>query len=329
MGKDSSIVFNQLKTSLSKELEKVNILLMSMAKDHDVNLIENIAKHIMSAGGKRIRPLVCLASAGLFSPKNDNHIYLATSVECIHTATLLHDDVIDESDSRRGMKTANHIWGDKASILVGDFLFSQAFRLMVKTNLLSALERLSHASSVIAESEVSQLEQLGNINFSLDLYLKLINSKTASLFSTSAAVGAIAGGASEKEIEICDKYGESLGMCFQIIDDILDYTGDDNFGKVPGNDFYEGKVTAPMIFALQNADSKYKEEIVTLFEDRENEASFIKMKNLLMELGGFTEAYSLAEQYCNKGIEYLNMLPNSSLKKHLSDLIYFTASRDY
>lgn len=322
--------FTSLKQTVDHELTMVNQLLLSLASDKDVALIEEIGSHIISAGGKRIRPVICLAMANLFGVTNQNHIYLAAAIECIHTATLLHDDVIDESQMRRGIKTANHIWGDKASILVGDFLFSQAFKLMVKTESIVSLGLLSHTSAVISQSEVTQLQELGNIDFKLDLYLKLINAKTAQLFAAASAVGAISAGATQDDVDSCSKYGEALGMCFQIIDDILDYTGDSHdFGKKLGNDFYEGKVTAPLIFALQNADSADRAKIQELFSRRDEHKSFIDIRDLIISFGGITSSIQLAEKYCHIGQKHLLNLPDNNIKHNLTKLIHSTIDRDY
>jgi len=328
--KDSKDAFIQLKQMVDPELAQVNQLLLGMAGAQDTDLIEEISRHIMSAGGKRIRPVICLAVAGLFAPEGMNHIYLAAAIECIHTATLLHDDVIDESQTRRGLKTANNIWGDKASILVGDFLFSQAFKLMVKTESLESLGLLAHTSAVISESEVQQLQEIGNIEFGFELYLKLINAKTAQLFAAAAAVGAMAAGADKAQVESCFGYGENLGMCFQIVDDILDYMGDNNsFGKKLGNDFYEGKVTAPMMFAIKNADSAGKKRIYELFAKRDEVESFAAMRQVIIDNGGIRDALLMAEEYCRTGQSHLKDLPECAMKQGLYDMINFIIKREY
>lgn len=320
---------SQLKILLNDELEQVKHLLIDMAKSQNIALIDKISHHIMRAGGKHIRPLLCLASANLFRKNSKNHIYLSTAIECIHTATLLHDDVIDESKTRRGLQTANHLWGDKASILVGDYLFSQAFKLMVRTDSLKALGILAHTSAIIAESEVWQLQEIANLNMPLASYLSLINAKTAKLFAAATEVGALTAGATASEISAIANYGEALGMCFQIVDDILDYTSlNADFGKKLGNDFYEGKVTAPLIFTIKNANRSTKELIGKLLNSR-TPNDFSKIVEIIKEYNGIEEAVMLAKNYCQQGQKHLELLPASEIKTILHNLITFVVERDY
>lgn len=321
--------FDTIKNIVEDDLSHVNELLFSMAKSHDAQLIDKISSHILSAGGKRIRPILCLAFSRLFNKECTDQIYLAAAIECIHTATLLHDDVIDESKTRRGLKTANNIWGDKASILVGDFLFSQAFKLMVHTGSIKALEILATASAIISESEVMQLDQIGNIDTDLQSYEKLINSKTAELFAAASSTGAMSAGVSDVFVSDARDYGKALGMCFQIVDDILDYTGaQESFGKEIGNDFLEGKVTAPLIFAIKNASVKDRGEIGSLLINRHENGAFEVVKGLIIKNHGVDDAFRLAESYADSGSKLLDKFPSNKIKDGLEGLLFQIISRN-
>ncbi len=224
-----------------------------------VDMIPEIAGHLVQAGGKRLRPLLTLAAAGLFSYRGEKHVPLAAAVELIHGATLLHDDVVDESRMRRGEKTANLIWGNKESVLVGDYIFSRAFELMVATGSLQVLQILSHASSVIAEGEIMQLTTQNNLQTDIDRYLSVINAKTAALFSAATHTGAIIAGASPRESEAMAQFGQNFGTAYQLIDDALDYAGfEADLGKSVGDDFREGKMTLPVIISFATADDDEK-----------------------------------------------------------------------
>lgn len=237
----------ELAKKYSKELRKVDKTLLSLAKSH-VDIIPEMSKYIANSGGKRIRPLITLACADLVSGINDKTIYLATAVELIHTATLLHDDVVDGSKTRRGQLTANLKWGNKESILVGDYLFSRAFKLMVKAESLDILELLSHTSAQIAEAEVYQIALLKKPKNDLKSYIKLITGKTAVLFAAAAAAGAMVAGADKKVTKKFYEFGLNMGISFQIVDDTLDYfASEKSLGKEIGQDFAEGKITMPLI----------------------------------------------------------------------------------
>src|SRR6056300_1256502 len=218
-------------------------------------LIPEIGAHIIGAGGKRLRPLLTLSAASLSGYGGSDHVTLAAAVEYMHTATLLHDDVVDDSDMRRGQPTARKIWGNQASVLVGDFLLGQAFRMMVAARSLEALDILSGAAAIIAEGEVMQLAALQSTHMSEDHYLRIIDAKTAALFSAAAEVGGVIAEAPEREIEALKSYGRNLGIAFQLIDDALDYGGVGQvLGKNTGEDFREGKLTLPVILAFHRSD---------------------------------------------------------------------------
>merc|ERR1711988_416148 len=240
--------------------------------------IPEITKHIFESGGKKIRPLLCIATAEALNYKLDKHILLAATIEFIHTATLLHDDVVDESSTRRGKKTANILWDNKSSILVGDFLFSRAFQLMVATKSLSVLEILSNAAAIIAESEVLQLTNIKNINIDLKTYFKIIEGKTAELFSAACETGAMIATSNLNQIKCFKSYGKSIGICFQLIDDYLDYKGDKKImGKLVGNDFFNSKLTYPIIITLNEGTNSEKEIIEKLFKKKQKTKNDLKL----------------------------------------------------
>ena len=225
--------------------------------DSPVGMIPNLAQHLVGAGGKRLRPLLTVAAAGLCGYQGAEHHKLAAAVEFIHSATLLHDDVVDESELRRGKKPANLIWGNSASILVGDFLFARAFNLMVESGSMEALGILSNASSVIAEGEVQQLAALRDVKMSEDAYMQVISAKTAALFAAATEVSPVIAGRPEAEREALKAYGLKLGLAFQLVDDSLDYGGFETaLGKSVGDDFREGKMTLPVIRAVEKADKE-------------------------------------------------------------------------
>ncbi|QPC86982.1 polyprenyl synthetase family protein [Mesorhizobium sp. NBSH29] len=233
------------------DMGRVNQLILARAGS-DVEMIPEIANHLISSGGKRLRPMVTLAAAQMFGYVGDGHVKLSTSVEFMHTATLLHDDVVDESGMRRGKKTARMIWGNQASVLVGDFLLGQAFRMMVDVGSLEALDILSTAASVIAEGEVMQLAAAKNLETTEDEHFAVIKAKTAALFSAAAEVGPVIAGATKADRAALRSYGMNLGLAFQLIDDALDYGGTSkDLGKNVGDDFREGKVTLPVILAYR------------------------------------------------------------------------------
>ncbi|TIM81443.1 polyprenyl synthetase family protein, partial [Mesorhizobium sp.] len=245
-GKREAASIKDLIDLTSTDMGRVNKLILSKAGS-DVEMIPEIANHLISSGGKRLRPMLTLASAQMFGYSGEGHVKLATSVEFMHTATLLHDDVVDESGMRRGKKTARMIWGNQASVLVGDFLLGQAFRMMVDVGSLEALDILSSAASIIAEGEVMQLAAAKNLETTEDEHFAVIKAKTAALFSAAAEVGPVIAQATRNDRAALRSYGMNLGLAFQLIDDALDYGGTSkDLGKNVGDDFREGKVTLPV-----------------------------------------------------------------------------------
>ncbi|MEP3279982.1 MAG: polyprenyl synthetase family protein [Stappiaceae bacterium] len=243
---------------VSEDMGAVNNLILSKAGSN-VEMIPEVARHLISSGGKRLRPMLTLAAAQMYGYNGEGHVVLAASVEFMHTATLLHDDVVDESDVRRGKLAARKVWGNQASVLVGDYMLGQAFKMMVDVGSLEALDILSSASAVIAEGEVMQLGAAQDLSTGETEYLAVINAKTAALFSAAMEVGPVIAGGSDAAKQACREYGLNLGLAFQLIDDALDYGGSsDALGKNVGDDFREGKITMPVILAYRAGDDAEK-----------------------------------------------------------------------
>ena len=257
--KSANSAYLELKNLLSNKLDNVEALIQQKLKS-DVNLIEKMSNHHLSSGGKRLRALLTLGSAKLTGyNENKRDINLAACVELIHSATLLHDDVIDESELRRGEKTTNSIWGNQSSILVGDYLLSRCFEMMVEDGDLEILKLLSSTSAKIAQGEVLQLQHKGEADLLEETYIDIINLKTASLFSAATKTGACLSGSNQKEKKALESYGRNLGLAFQIADDALDYYAKEKlFGKEVGKDFFEGKVTLPLITVFQKGNEEEK-----------------------------------------------------------------------
>lgn len=303
-----------------KDLTEVNELIINSLAVRE-ELIGLVATYLMEAGGKRIRPILTILASNLFSYTGKNHILLASAIEFIHAATLLHDDVVDGSQVRRFKPTANIVWGNNTSILVGDFLFSQSFRLMVQTKLIPALEVLSHASSVIIEGEVSQLAKLNQKRIiSLNEYYEIIDSKTAVLFGAACEVGAILGEQSTEIRQNLNQFGANLGIIFQIIDDWLDYFGTkDQLGKPVGSDFFEGKATMPLILLHSSLTGDKQERLGQIMKlPTRSEEDFTWVKDLLAS-NKFVK---------NQIDDKLNQLKNAA-KKLLKDIEGNQQCKDY
>ncbi len=286
-----------LKNNFQNGLQQVDTLILSSVSASEP-LIKTIATTLISAGGKRLRPLLCLASSQLAGAVVQNSFYLAAAVELIHVATLLHDDVIDESCLRRGKQTANLCWGNKPSILVGDFLFARAFELMVKTGNIRFLDILASASSKISEGEVTQLRCIKSLNLSVEEYLKIIEYKTSTLFAAACQTGALSGGANEDAAHKLHEFGKYFGLMYQIMDDVLDYTNESR-GKQVGDDFREGKVTFPVLFAYQ-ADSD-KEFWHRCFDgDQATEVNFDDVLQRLHSFDAFRQSTAIATLYAQE-----------------------------
>ena len=317
----------EIQKIVSNDLHEVNNVIINNI-GNEVPLIKDLSKHILASGGKRIRPMVTLLSSTLCNYSGKNHLFLAACVEFIHTATLLHDDVIDESKVRRGTATANDIFGNKTSVLVGDFLFSRAFELMVQNGSKQILEILSKASSTIAQGEVLQLTTINDSNTSKELYMKIINNKTASLFSAASEIGAIL---SKEELTIQKSlkiYGEKLGIAFQLVDDALDYSGTSALDKKIGDDFREGKMTLPVIISLEASNPEEKSFWIKTIENLDQSSGDLnKAIKLINKYNGISSTLTLAKKYSIEAIKSLEKFPQSEAKLALESLASIAVNR--
>ena len=320
-----------LKNSVEEKLalveEKIKTKLNS-----DVSLVEKMTDYHIQTGGKRLRALLTLASAKLCGYlKGGRDINLAACVELIHAATLMHDDVIDVSDVRRGKKTINSIWGNQSSILVGDYLLSRCFEMMVEDGNLEVLKLLSSTSSIIAQGEILQLQHKGEIDMLEETYLKIISTKTAALFSASTKVGAILANKKNKEKDALEFYGKNLGLTFQIADDTLDYNSEIKiFGKEIGNDFYEGKITLPIILLFQKTNSIEKKNLKNIFKKIKRTKNDLEFTlGLILKYNIINQCYKKAEHFINLASNSLSIFPNSEEKKVLENLTTFSLERSF
>ena len=329
--KSANSAYLELKNLLSGKLQSVEVLIQQRLKS-DVNLIEKMSNHHLSSGGKRLRALLTLGSAKLTGyNENKRDINLAACVELIHSATLLHDDVIDESELRRGEKTTNSIWGNQSSILVGDYLLSRCFEMMVEDGDLEILKLLSSTSAKIAQGEVLQLQNKGEADLSEDDYLKIINLKTASLFSAATRTGACIAGSSEKEKNILEFYGKNLGLAFQIADDALDYYSKEKiFGKEIGKDFYEGKTTLPIIILFQRAKLTERNYLLEIFKKKNREIKDLnKTLDLISKYDVVNESLKRAEYFVNVSRDAISIFEDSEEKRILQNLTGFSLNRKF
>lgn len=294
-----------------------------------VGMIPDLAQHLVGAGGKRLRPLLTVATARLCGYQGEAHHKLAAAVEFIHSATLLHDDVVDESDLRRGKKPANLIWGNSASILVGDFLFARAFNLMVETGSMEALGILSNAASVIAEGEVQQLASLRNLAMSEADYMDVIKAKTAALFAAATEVSPVIAGLDDTRRAALRDYGLKLGLAFQLIDDALDYGGQQAaLGKSVGDDFREGKMTLPVIRALAKADATERDFWRKVVVDRDqDDLDLQRAVSILRKSGALDETIQMARRFSVEAIEALDIFEDTPLRNCLQNLAAYVVSR--
>ncbi|MBB52747.1 MAG: farnesyltranstransferase [Magnetovibrio sp.] len=316
---------------VADDLRDVNELIIRYMES-PVVLIPQLASHLVAAGGKRLRPVLTLASAKMCGYADGNrHIALAACVEFIHTATLLHDDVVDESGLRRGLASANAVFGNKASVLVGDFLFSRSFELMVEDGSLDVLRILSHASSVIAEGEVLQLITSNDTETSETAYLDVIRAKTAQLFAAACRIGAVVADRPRVEEEALETYGMNLGIAFQLIDDVLDFSAEQaKLGKTVGDDFREGKITLPIILAFRRGDNEERafwRRTLESLEQTENDLT--RALDLMTKHNALTDTVSRAQHYGAIARDSLGLFGNGEEKRALEDLIDFCIHRAY
>ncbi|MEM6780404.1 MAG: polyprenyl synthetase family protein [Pseudomonadota bacterium] len=317
-----------LSSTLDHDMREVNALIVNHMQS-SVPMIPQLAGYLIAAGGKRIRPLLTLASTALFDGDMIRAHRLAAAVEFIHTATLLHDDVVDDSDERRGKPSAKAVFGNEASVLVGDFLFSRAFQLMVADGNLDVLRILSDASATISEGEVLQLSTQNNLETSMDEYLKVIEGKTAALFAAACEVGPVIADQKESSIKNMRDYGMALGMAFQIVDDVLDYAADQEaLGKTVGDDFREGKMSAPVILALQSADTTEKEFWNRTIGDKNQKDDDLKQAQELIDKHDvINKGLDIARNYANDAKTKIES--SSDLALSLRGLCDYVVDRSY
>ncbi|MCR5877093.1 polyprenyl synthetase family protein [Phenylobacterium sp. J367] len=296
--------------------------------DSPVPVIPALADHLIAGSAKRLRPLLTVAAARLAGARDDACLKLAAAVEFIHTATLLHDDVVDSSQLRRGRVAAHLIWGAPSSVLVGDFLFARAFELMVGAGSMPALDILARASRVIAEGEVLQLTRAHDMDLSREVYLEIIGAKTAELFAAAAEVGAVSAGASPERCKALRRYGQDLGVAFQLVDDALDYSGDaGTLGKNAGDDFREGKATLPLLLAMQRTPGERDFWVRTIDRREQTDADFDRARELMRETRALDDTLALASEYAETAKAALSDFGGNSWRPALADLADFAVRR--
>ncbi len=315
---------------VAADMQRVNETILSRTGS-DVTMIPEVANHLISSGGKRLRPMLTLASAAHFGYAGNGHVKLAASVEFMHTATLLHDDVVDESDMRRGKPAARMVWGNQASVLVGDFLLGQAFKMMVETGSLECLDILSSAAAIIAEGEVMQLAAAKDLNTEEATYLAVIEAKTAALFAAAAEVGPVIAAAEPAAREAFRLYGIYLGLAFQLVDDALDYGGQSGkLGKKVGDDFREGKITLPVIHAYRAGDATERAFWKRCIEDGEiGDGDLEHALQLLEKHGAIAATIARAHDYGNKARAALATLEATPQRDALTEVVGFSIARAY
>ncbi len=326
----SQPTLDRLMELTTDDLAGVNKVILAQMQS-PVLLIPQLAGHIIAAGGKRLRPMLTLCAARLCGYQGDRHVGLAACVEFIHTATLLHDDVVDESDLRRGAATANAVWGNQSSVLVGDFLFSRAFELMVVDGSLEVLRILSGASSVIAEGEVHQLVTTNDTETNEADYLEVIRAKTAKLFAAATELGAVVADRPEAERRTLETFGHNIGMAFQLIDDVLDYSAPQaTLGKTVGDDFREGKITLPVILAFAAGDETSRRFWRRTLEDLEQKKGDLRRAiNFMENTGALDATVERARHYGARAIDALSGFADSAEKTALAEAVEFSVNRSY
>ena len=318
----------QLVALVAADMQRVNAMILSRTGS-EVTMIPEVANHLISSGGKRLRPMLTLATASLAGYEGDGHVKLAASVEFMHTATLLHDDVVDESDMRRGRVAARIKWGNEASVLVGDFLLGQAFKMMVEVSSLRALDILSSAATVIAEGEVMQLAAAKNTETTEDEYLAVIRAKTAELFAAACEVGPVIANRPKAEATACRSYGMNLGIAFQLVDDALDYGGTSaKLGKNVGDDFREGKITLPVVLSFRRGNEEERSFWKRVLQEGEIEDGDLEEAiGLMRRHRALDDTIERARHYGAMARDALAPQPASPAKSALLEAVSFAISR--
>ncbi len=318
----------RLAAEVADDMEAVNALIRArMASEHAPRIPE-VTAHLVEAGGKRLRPMLTLATARMCGYTGPHHVHLAATVEFIHTATLLHDDVVDESAQRRGRPTANLLWDNKSSVLVGDYLFARSFQLMVETGSLRVLDILANAAATIAEGEVLQLTAAQNLKTTEDIYLKVVRGKTAALFAAATEVGGVIAGQDDTAVEALRTYGDALGIAFQIVDDLLDYGGTEAIGKNVGDDFRERKLTLPVIKAVAAAEAgerAFWSRVIEKGDQRDGD--FAHAMGLLVRHGAMEATRAEAIGWAARARDALAVLPSHPIRAMLADLSDYVVAR--
>ncbi|MEO1239891.1 MAG: polyprenyl synthetase family protein [Pseudomonadota bacterium] len=331
MGLDEARVkpHEKLARFLADDLAKVGALIEARMASKHAPRIPEVTAHLVGAGGKRLRPMLTLGAARMMGYEGDNHIRLAATVEFIHTATLLHDDVVDESQQRRGRPTANLLWDNQSSVLVGDYLFARSFQLMVETGSIDVLGILSNAAATIAEGEVLQLSAARNLATTEDTYLQIVRGKTAALFAAACEVGGVIAGAAKKEAAALREYGDALGIAFQIVDDLLDYGGDATAtGKNIGDDFREGKLTLPLIKAIARADTAERNFWSrAVAKGKYDDSDLDRALGLLARHGAMEATRTDALSWADKARKALKPLPKNELRGMFDELADYVVAR--
>lgn len=312
---------------INEFINKINQVITKEIHSFEVDLINQVSNHIIQSGGKRLRPLVTVLSGKILNCHSEELFKQAAMIEFIHTSTLLHDDVIDESSLRRGQKTANNTFGNAASILVGDFLYSRAFQLMVSANNIKIMQVMSDSTNIIATGEIMQLINIGNANITQSQYFNVIKYKTATLFSAATQIGAILGNVNNEQQKIFKNLGMNLGLSFQIIDDILDYVGNtESIGKNLGNDLAEGKATLPLIYLINSSDNKISNCIKEALENH-NKDNFEQIYNFIINSNALDYCYQQAKSILDTAVNDLNLLPKNEYRELFYELIISSLSR--
>ena len=318
----------RLAEHLADDLGAVNDLIRARMHSEHAPRIPEVTAHLVEAGGKRLRPMLTIAAARLMGYQGPYHVHLAATVEFIHTATLLHDDVVDGSEKRRGRPTANLLWDNKSSVLVGDYLFARSFQLMTETGNLEVLKILSHAAATIAEGEVLQLTAASDITTDESVYLQVVRGKTAALFSAACEVGGVIAGGDARAVEALAKYGDAMGIAFQIADDLLDFWGDEGIGKNNGDDFRDRKLTLPMIQAIAAADSEERAFWErTIGQGRQVEGDLAQALRLMDAHGTLEATRQSAVEWSDKAKAALAALPEHPIRDMLADIADYVVAR--
>ncbi len=321
--------FNSIYKLAADDMEAVNSLIQRRLQS-DVVLVNQLSTYIINSGGKRLRPLLALLVARACGYQGERHIDVAAIIEFIHTATLLHDDVVDESDLRRGKETANNVWGNQAAVLVGDFLYSRSFEMMVDVGMMRIMEILANTTNTIAEGEVLQLLNCNDADTTEGRYMEVIYSKTAKLFEAASLIGAVLSGLSESDEQAMAEYGMRLGTAFQLVDDILDYSASaEEMGKNIGDDLAEGKPTLPLIVALERSEGDDALLIRSAIERGGDEGSLERILKIIEATDSLSYTREIAEKEVQKALDSLQCLPESDYKTALHELARFTTSRTF